>query len=115
MYDSRANGASYEMSTPPTTPNANSRRYQAIKEHLFSDLNDEAVVLSLKNGKYYGLNSVGVTIWSNVQEAATVTEIAAALMGEYDIDEETCRREVSSFIEKMLEEELIETVDEPSY
>ena len=90
------------------------RRYRAIKEHLLSELNEEAVILSLKNGKYYGLNSVGFTIWTNVQESATLSEIEAAVMNEYDVDEETCRREVSTFLEQMLSEELVETVDAPS-
>lgn len=110
MYDSNTFGASNGMIAPQTEVTASVLRYQAIKEHLFSELNEEAVILSLKNGKYYGLNSVGVTIWTNVQEAAALSEIETAVMDEYDVDEETCRREVSLFLEKMISEELIETV-----
>lgn len=114
MYDTSTFGASYEMTTPPTNSDLDGRRYQAIKEHLFSQLNDEGVILSLRNGKYYGLNSVGVSVWLNILEAATLAEIEAAVMREYDVDEETCRREVSSFLESMLNEELIEPVDDRS-
>lgn len=115
MYDSSSTyGASYEMTTPQSSSNSHRPRYQAIKEHLFSRLNDEGVILSLKNGKYYGLNSVGLSVWTNIQKAATFAEIEAAVMEEYDVDEETCRREISLFLEKMLSEELIETVDDPT-
>jgi hypothetical protein len=111
MYDSKTYGASDGMTASHTDFASSVCRYRAIKEHLLSELNEEAVILSLKNGKYYGLNSVGFTVWSNVQEAATLSEIEAAVMNEYDVDEETCRREVSLFLERMLSEELVETVD----
>ena len=113
MYDSNTHGASREMTLPPIDPSTSVRRYRAIKEHLFSELSEEAVILSLKNGKYYGLNSVAVVVWRNVQDAATLDEIEAAVMTEYDVDEETCRNEVVSFLETMLNEELIETIDDP--
>lgn len=114
MYDSLTYGAPNGMTAPHTDITSSGRRYQAIKEHLLSELNEEAVILSLKNGKYYGLNSVGFTIWTNVQEAATLSEIEAAVMNDYDVDEETCRREVSLFLEEMLREELVETLDDAS-
>jgi len=75
MYDSKTYGASDGMNAPYTDFTSNGCRYRAIKEHLLSELNDEAVILSLKNGKYYGLNSVGFTVWTNVLEAATLSEI----------------------------------------
>lgn len=88
------------------------RRYRAIKEHLFSTLADEAVLLSLRNGKYYGVNHVGAAIWSIVQQPVTLAEIEAHLMDEYAVDEETCRAEVAKFLEQMIGEELIDVLDE---
>ncbi len=114
MYDSKTYGASDRMISHHTHFTSKACRYRAIKEHLLSELNEEAVILSLKNGKYYGLNSVGFTVWSNVQQAATLSEIEAAVMNEYDVDEETCRREVSLFLDQMLREELVEAVDDAS-
>ncbi len=86
--------------------------FVAIREHLFSDLNGEAVILSLKNGKYYGLNEVGKTIWRAINEPTSLAGIQCKVMCEYNVDEETCRQEVSSFLRKMYEEGLIEVVDE---
>lgn len=87
-------------------------RINAIKDHLYSELKDEGVVLSLKNGKYYGLNEVGRSIWKAIQSPATVIEIQNALMDEYEIDEESCKNEVLSFIRQMAQEELVEIQDE---
>ncbi|REJ78542.1 MAG: PqqD family protein [Acidobacteria bacterium] len=83
-------------------------RFRAIKEHLYSDLNGEAVILSLKNGKYYGLNEVGMTIWGVVREGGTLEEIARVVISEYDVDPETCRREVNGFVGNLVEEGLVE-------
>ncbi len=88
------------------------RRYRAIKDHLFSDLAEEAVILSLRNGKYYGVNHVGAAIWSIIQQPVTLSEIESALMKEYAVDEPTCRTEVESFLDNMIREELIDVIDE---
>lgn len=87
-------------------------RFAPIKEHLYSDLNSEAVILSMKNGKYYGLNPVGVSIWKAIEVSATVGEIQTQLMLEYDVDEETCRQQIIVFLQKMIDEGLIEVLDE---
>ncbi len=88
------------------------RRYKAVDEHLYSDLKGEAVILNLVNGRYYGLNSVGVVIWKSLREPATIGDIEAAVMKEFDVDPATCRRESTDFLEKMVEEHLIEITDE---
>ncbi len=91
---------------------ASAERYQAVKEHLYSTLNGEAVVLNLQNGKYYGFNDVGISIWTVLQNGATVEEIRSALMSEYDIDDATCAREVETFLNSMKKENLVEVVYE---
>ena len=87
-------------------------RFEAIKDHLYSEIKEEGVILSLRNGKYYGVNPVGASIWQAIQSPATLPEIQAAVTREYDVDEETCRREVLTFLEKMVSEELVEVSNE---
>lgn len=99
------------MAETSETP-INKRRFRAIREHLVSDLDSKAVILSLKNGRYYGLNKVGLTIWALIQKPLTIAEIETALLREYAVDEETCRREVIGFLETMVCEELIEVNEE---
>lgn len=99
-----------ETEIGPTAPKV--RRYQAIKDHLFSALAEEAVLLSLRNGKYYGVNHVGAAIWSIVQQPVSIGEIEAALMEEYAVDEETCRAAVTDFLDNMIREELIDVLDD---
>ena len=87
-------------------------RYKAIKEHLCCELNGEAVVLSLKNGKYYGLNPVASRIWELIQTPLSAEEIQDAILLEYDVESGVCEQEVSGFLNQMTAEELIVEVDE---
>ena len=87
-------------------------RFTAIKDHLYTDLKEEGIILSLKNGKYYGVNGVGACIWTVIQSPATFQDIQSAVMREYDVNQELCRDEVLAFLKMMREEELIEIFDE---
>jgi hypothetical protein len=101
-----------EMTQPTPAMAIDNDLIVAIKEHLYSDLNGEAVILSMKNGKYYGLNEVGRTIWNAIKDPTYLSEIQARVMREYDVDENTCRHEVHSFVRKMHLEGLVEILDE---
>lgn len=101
-----------EMTLPASATAFGNDRIVAIKEHLYSDLNGEAVILSMKNGKYYGLNEVGRTIWNALKTPSYLMDIQACVMREYEVDENTCCREVLSFLRKMHQEGLIEILDE---
>lgn len=87
--------------------NAPERMFKVIDTHLYSDLGDEAVILNLSNGKYYGLNAVGVTIWKSLDVPRAVPEIEARVLEEFDVDRDTCHRETCAFLEKMVEEGLV--------
>lgn len=87
------------------------RRYKASKEHLFCELDGKAVILSLKTENYYGINAVGTFIWSLIQIPLSLSEIQSSILEEFDVDSETCHREVKDFLSKMSEEGLVEVID----
>ena len=87
-------------------------RYKAVTEHLYCDLNGEAVVLSLANGRYYGMNSVAARIWELVQEARTANQIERAILLEYEVEQAVCKRQVSHFLQTMVAEELLVVIHE---
>ena len=87
-------------------------RYKAVTEHLYCDLNGEAVVLSLANGRYYGMNSVAARIWELVQDPRSADEIEQAILLEYEVEREICRRQVSDFLQTMIAEELLVVIHE---
>ena len=85
--------------------------YRAITEQLSGDLGGEAVILSLKTGKYYGLNTLGVRIWELLQTPRSAAAIEAVILSEFDVEADECRSEVRSFMELLKSEGLIESVN----
>ena len=58
---------------------------------------DEALDLNMM----ITLNGTGAFLWEMLQEETTQEALVAALLGEYDVDEETARRSVAAFVEKL--------------
>jgi hypothetical protein len=84
----------------------------AAKEQVSSDLAGEAVILDLKSGVYYGLNSVGASIWNLIQEPKTVNEVRDVLLTKYKVEPEQCDRDLKALLEQLEAEGLIEVHNE---
>jgi coenzyme PQQ synthesis protein D (PqqD) len=69
---------------------------------LAAEIDGEAVMLSIENGKYYGLDPVGTNIWNLASEPRSIEQICAALLDRYDVDAETCRKEVTELLEVLV-------------
>ena len=80
----------------------------AVKQQVSSEMGDEAVILHLKAGVYYGLDSVGARIWALIQEPKTVDQIKDAILNEYDVEPDQCERDVLALLDELAAEDLIE-------
>ncbi|MFP3123388.1 lasso peptide biosynthesis PqqD family chaperone [Ectobacillus funiculus] len=78
------------------------------KGNIISDMGGEKVMLSVHNGKYYNLGEMGGAIWDLIEKPLLVTELVAVLMSKYEVEQSTCEEQVISFLELLLEEDLIE-------
>lgn len=87
-------------------------KYQAVTDHLSCELQGESVILNMKNGRYYGINTVGSSIWAAIQNPSSFEDIRSAILNEYDVTEDVCQREIKTFLDKMVQEELVITFDE---
>lgn len=87
-------------------------RVVVAKEQISSDLDGEAVILNLKSGVYYGLNTVGASIWNLIQQPRTISEIQDALLAEYEVEPQQCDRDLLAMLQEMEAEGLIEVSDE---
>lgn len=90
------------------------RLFRARKDHLSCDLDGKAVILSLEDGVYFGVNSVGSFIWSVISEEKKFEEIIDSVTREFDVSEEQCRPQVISFLDSLHENGLIDISDEAS-
>jgi hypothetical protein len=73
----------------------------------FRDIADEAVVLNLSTGIYFGLDSVGARIWHLLAEHGSSEPVVNALLAEYDAEEGRLRRDVEALIQQLLDKGLV--------
>ena len=68
---------------------------------------DPAAPGEQQDGAEHDLNEVGSRIWELCDGAHSVEEIAHAIVGEFDIDEETARHDAAEFVQGLLAQGLL--------
>jgi Coenzyme PQQ synthesis protein D (PqqD) len=82
---------------------------RASPQQVSCDVADEAVLLSMRDGEYYGLNEVAASIWRQIQQPRTVLQVRDALLEEYnDVDKVECERAIVAFLAEMISLKLID-------
>lgn len=84
----------------------------AVADQASVDLDDEAAILNLKSGVYFGLNEVAARIWRLIQTPHTVAEIRAAVLDEFDVEPVRCEADVQALLKDLAEHQLIEIRDD---
>ncbi len=84
------------------------RRWKTSPDALFRPLEDEAVILDMQSQRYFGLNPVGVRIWQLLEIHGEPEAIVAALLTEFEVDEQQLRFDVEGLIRELAQQELIE-------
>ena len=74
---------------------------------VYNKLDDELVMMSIANGEYYGLDSVGARIWDAIVTPKSFKELVDVLKEEYEVSEEQCKADTLEFLEAMEEKKLI--------
>lgn len=82
-------------------------------EMVTAPMDDELVMFSLKQGMYYGLDSIASFIWQRIQLPISVAELCASLQEEYAVDTETCQHDTLELLNWLYDQELIK-IDTPS-
>ncbi|TMK24492.1 MAG: PqqD family protein [Actinobacteria bacterium] len=69
----------------------------------------EAMILSLDNKVFRGLNSVGSRVWELIDGRRSVDEIVSQIVGEFEVTAEVASRDVGTFVAELLEKRLVTT------
>ncbi|OPY77508.1 MAG: Coenzyme PQQ synthesis protein D [Syntrophorhabdus sp. PtaU1.Bin058] len=78
------------------------------REIVAGEIDDEIVMMSVENGTYYALDPVGSSIWELIETPIKVSELVDRLLLGYDVERETCERDVMTFLEKLHENGILE-------
>jgi hypothetical protein len=80
---------------------------RAAKNVVSQRVGDEAILLNLKTGVYWGLNASGAAVWQQMQKTSSVPSIVAALQEEFDASEEELHSAVGELLVELSREGLV--------
>ena len=89
----------------------NSAVVRRSANHIACDMGGEVVILDLHSGTYYGLDVVGACVWTLIEQPVPVAAIREGVMAEYDVDAESCDRDIFEFLNRMQTAGLVEISD----
>jgi hypothetical protein len=81
-------------------------------KQIATELDSTVVMMSVKQGKYYGLDSVGSRIWNLLEQPRRIMEVCAIIQDEFAVERETCERDVLEFIDRLVAVNLLRVVNE---
>jgi hypothetical protein len=84
----------------------------AVPDQVSTKLEDETVILHLKDGIYFGLNQVGTRIWNLLEVYRTVGEIRDILLEEYEVEPALCEGDLLELLKELHAKGLIEIKSE---
>lgn len=75
---------------------------------LMARVGEELVILDSRDSRYYGLDPIGRRMWELLERPQSVDALCRILQDEFDVAEETCRRDVLPFLEQLSDARLLE-------
>lgn len=82
-------------------------RFSIPENVLFQQLDDEAVILALDSGEYYGLDEVGTRCWRLLAEHGRLERVTAELRQVYDAPRERLERDLLRLVVELEERGLV--------
>jgi hypothetical protein len=72
---------------------------------------EEAVMMSIEAGRYFGLNAVGARIWELLDTPKTVAELCASIAEEFEVNADACEPDVVKFTGHLIENGIVAEAD----
>lgn len=83
-------------------------QYRLLTHANITEVDNEAVVLDLKTGQFYGLNDVGLDTVKMLEKGAGLEDLVVEIQKRYDHPVGSIREDLSSLLEKLIARGLIE-------
>ena len=76
---------------------------------VFRVLGDEAVILNLSTGIYFGLDIVGTRMWQLISEYGSTEKVRETLLAEYEVEEGQLGQDLNFLIQQLKDKGLLIT------
>jgi hypothetical protein len=73
----------------------------------FQEIQGQAVVVVPARRELHQLDETATFLWGALSKESTVADLAAALCGEFEVDEATAEKDVRAFLESLEEKGLV--------
>jgi hypothetical protein len=80
----------------------------APRDVLMSPVDRECVLLDLRSQTYFGLDEVGLRLWTVLTGSDSIESAYRQLLGEYDVEPAQLRSDIEDFVDRLLERGLLE-------
>ena len=84
--------------------------FRRSEETIFSEIGDDIVALNIPNGRSYGMENVAAAVWNLLEKPTDIHRICEELQCRYEVDPDTCRKDVNQLIDHFRREGLIDEV-----
>ncbi len=79
---------------------------------LFNDLQGEIVILSPKDGVYFGLDPVGTRAWQLIQHHGRLGAVRDAMLKEYEVSAERLEEDLQDLVTRLVDNGLVEVIND---
>jgi len=87
--------------------------FRVSEDVIFRELENEAVLLDLSSGRYYGLNLVGTRVWTLLSGGTTIDAIVETLAAEFDADAARIAEDVGELLADLTARGLVVALPPP--
>jgi hypothetical protein len=74
---------------------------------LAAEVDGEIVMMSIEQGRYFGLDDIGSDIWKRIEQPCSFAALVDALATDYDADRGTIAADVTALLNRMAEQDVV--------
>ena len=74
---------------------------------MFRILGDEAVILNLASGTYFGLDEVGTRMWQLMSEHSSTDKVIEVMLEEYEVEESVLQSDLDQLVKDLTDKGLV--------
>ncbi len=74
---------------------------------LAAEVDGEIVMMSIEQGRYFGLDDIGSDIWKRIEQPCSFAALVDALAADYEADRGTIAADVTALLARMAEQDVV--------
>ncbi len=74
---------------------------------LAAEVDGEIVMMSIEQGRYFGLDDIGSDIWKRIEQPCSFAALVDALAADYEAERGTIAADVTALLTQMAEQDVV--------